>query len=283
MNQLHAADQIVTSAEQMNLPSLNLSHLSSDISTSLGSSMIIHQTQQNLYNVATSNTSNENRNVITEIQPSVVGDSFNSTMTNELIGEMSSIHEDSSRMSDGHTHDTNSMVHFSQNNENEFSDTEDMLEGGVVDKVQNTVDNYIENNSNDVKDIINLNEGIHHSHSNDEQHSLNGINSMNEDSVCNKVWANLTDNAQYSNVDIPLDKPEDIDPSQGFSLDRSLQRHTNTVIERIPATSTTEEMTVIYEIDINDKDFNDHFTVIEGNDNPSEFFFSVIRLGLMVL
>lgn len=236
--------------------------------------MIIHQNQQDLYDVTTSNNSNENRNIISEMQRSVVSDSFNTNITSDLIEEISNMNEDSSRLSDGRTHETNSMTHFSHNiktTESEFSDTEDMLEGGVVDKVQNTVDNYIENNSNDVKDIINLNEGIHHTHSDSEQHSLNEIATMSEDSVCNKVWANLTDNAQYSNVGIPLDKTQEVDPSQHFNLDRNLEKHANTVIERIPATSTTEEMTVIYEIDINDKDFNEHFSVMENNDNPSKF------------
>lgn len=276
LDQLQSNEQIVTSAEQLNMSSLNLSQLPSNIATSLGSSMIIHQNQQDLYDVTTSSNSNENRNVISELQPSVVNDRFNTNITSDLIEEMSGMNEDCSRMSDGRAHETGSMVHYSHSiktAESEFSDTEDMLDGDVVDKVQNTVDNYIENNSNDVKDIINLNEGIHHTHSDGEpQHELNGIAPMTEESVCNKVWANLTDNAQYPDVDIPLDKSEDVDSSQQFSLDRNLEKHTNTVIERIPATSTTEEMTVIYEIDINDKDFY----VMQDNGNPSEFMHVVL-------
>lgn len=272
MNQLQNSQQMVSSAEQMDLSNLNLSQLSSALDSPLNSSIIIHQTQQDLYEVTTSSESNGNRTVITHIQPSVISESFNANITSDLIQEMKDINEENS---DGNMHDSNSMVHFNagmKSTESEFSDTEDMLEGGIVDKVQNTVDNYIEHNSNDVKNIINLNDSLHHVHSDSEQH-MNAIETMTEDEVCNKVWANLTDNAQYATVNVSLNKTQETDSTHQFDLGHhSLQRHPNTVIERIPATSTTQEMTVIYEIDINDKDFNEQYTVVDNNEDASKLY-----------
>lgn len=118
--------------------------------------------------------------------------------------------------------------HTKVESNNQFSDTEDMLESGVIDKVQCTVDNYIKNSAADRKE----------SDEKDwfEQHEANDLSNH-----------------------IVYQMKSDVDGAE-CDLDRNeyhMTRHPNgnTVIERIPATATSEELTLIYEI--NGKDLNE--------------------------
>lgn len=123
--------------------------------------------------------------------------------------------------------------------QNEFSDTEDMLENGVLDKVQRVVDSYIENGTSDVKNLISMNENQHHSNLVDNwnaanSHTLasNGVYDMEKsESVNNFV---ITSNNQHK------------EPPQ---TSQSHIKYNQPVIER------PEELTLIYEINVNDKDF----------------------------
>ncbi|XP_031617304.1 asparagine-rich zinc finger protein AZF1 [Contarinia nasturtii] len=132
---------------------------------------------------------------------------------------------------------------------NEFSDTEDMLENGVLDKVQRVVDSYIENGTSDVKNFIDLNEN--------HQHSL-------VENSCN--WTTATDNAHSSpnNSLYGIEKSESVNNMNANSFvitsnnqngKKTIQNHiisnsNQTVIER------HEELSLMYDINVNDKDFS---------------------------
>lgn len=114
--------------------------------------------------------------------------------------------------------------------QNEFSDTEDMLENGVLDKVQRVVDSYIENGSNDVKNLIDMNVNGHHDWTTDNSHQ----NFMDKNDNINANNFVITPNNQSK---------ETITPTQNHINNQS-------VIER------PDELTLIYEINVNDKDFS---------------------------
>lgn len=116
--------------------------------------------------------------------------------------------------------------------QNEFSDTEDMLENGVLDKVQRVVDSYIENGTNDVKNLIDMNENQHHSCS----------------------WT-ASNNSVYA-----VDKTEPVNNNNFVmsSSNHGKQTAQNTQIHSInnqAVIGRPEELTLIYEINMNDKDF----------------------------
>lgn len=122
--------------------------------------------------------------------------------------------------------------------QNEFSDTEDMLENGVLDKVQRVVDSYIENGTSDVKNLIDMNESQHHS--------------------------SLVDNWTTSNTHpYTIDKNESVSNinATSFVITANNQSkeppHTtqNHIISNQSVIERPEELTLIYEINVNDKDF----------------------------
>lgn len=125
--------------------------------------------------------------------------------------------------------------------QNEFSDTEDMLENGVLDKVQRVVDSYIENGTSDVKNLIDMNESQHHSSLVDGSCNWTTSNSHSytmekNESVSNMNANNFVITANNQNKEAPNATQNHIINNQS-------------VIER------PEELTLIYEINVNDKDF----------------------------
>lgn len=120
--------------------------------------------------------------------------------------------------------------HIKSEQNNQFSDTEDMLESGVIDKVQRTVDNYIKNRAAAVKD----------SDEKDWFQQHESADLSNHIAVYQMTKTNIGDE------ECGLDANE-------FHMNR--QPNGNTVIERIPATATSEALTLIYEI--NGKDLTE--------------------------
>lgn len=159
--------------------------------------------------------------------------------------------------------------------ENEFSDTEDMLEGGVVDKVQNAVDNYIENNSNEVHDIITLS---------NPQNQINIAIDGEE-----KDWyqtSSMSSNIVFETNEISQEKPDSNDllvnensasqHSYHQSNGHTLHDHQllNDSIEQLPNSSNGGEMTVIYEIsEINGKPMPGQFSVVDQNGHSKYFYY----------
>lgn len=141
--------------------------------------------------------------------------------------------------------------------QNEFSDTEDMLENGVLDKVQRVVDSYIENGTSDVKNLIDLNENQNHS-------SLEVV-----DGTCN--W-NASGGSENNTV-YGLNKHEQVDAMDNFVITNAVANRNKessnkprTVVESTAVAQNhimndtavitrPEELTLIYEINVNDKDF----------------------------
>lgn len=127
--------------------------------------------------------------------------------------------------------------------QNEFSDPEDMIENGVLDKVQRVVDSYLENGTSDVKNLIDMNENQHHS-------SL-------VDNSCN--W---TDNshALSNNSVFNIEKNESV-TANNFVITSNHQNKEptqaalNHIISSQPV-ERPEELALIYEINVNDKDFS---------------------------
>lgn len=160
--------------------------------------------------------------------------------------------------------------------QNEFSDTEDMLENGVLDKVQRVVDSYIENGTSDVKNLIDMNENQHHS-------------SLIVDSTCNWNAAAagtsaadgnthpLTNDTVYS-----IDKHEPVDNinANNFVITTTAATNQNKgssdgavsvvaqnhIINDGTVIARPEELTLIYEINVNDKDFS----IIDDTSSESE-------------
>lgn len=159
--------------------------------------------------------------------------------------------------------------------ENEFSDTEDMLEGGVVDKVQNAVDNYIENNSNEVDDIITLS---------NPQNQINIAIDGEE-----KDWyqtSSMSSNIVFETNEMSEEKPE---PSDLLVNENSGSQHSyhqtnghmlhdhqllNDSMEQLPNSSNGGKMTVIYEInEIDGETMPGHFSVVDQNGHSRFFFY----------
>lgn len=127
--------------------------------------------------------------------------------------------------------------------QNEFSDTEDMLENGVLDKVQRVVDSYIENGTSDVKNLIDMNENQHHS-------SL-------VDNSCG--WAANNSHNLSSNTVYTIGKSENMNANNFVITSNNqnkeaIQTTQNHIINNPPVIERPEELTLIYEINVNDKD-----------------------------
>lgn len=119
--------------------------------------------------------------------------------------------------------------HIKSEQNHQFSDTEDMLESGVIDKVQRTVDNYIKNNAAAGKEA-------------DEK---NWFQQHEASDLSNHIVYQMTKN----NMD---DEECDLDANE-FHMDR--QPNGQLVDEHDSATATNEELTLIYEI--NGKDLTE--------------------------
>lgn len=144
-----------------------------------------------------------------------------------------------------------------KNEQNEFSDPEDMLESGVLDKVQRVVDSYIiENASSDVKNLISLAESPHHTDlvNNTCNWSTPNQNALTNSMVYSIDKANTADNSTdhannftISTLDEQHQNQLDLNPNQSQSI-RSINER-------------PEELTLIYELNMNEKNFH----IIENN------------------
>lgn len=159
--------------------------------------------------------------------------------------------------------------------QNEFSDTEDMLENGVLDKVQRVVDSYIENGTSDVKNLIDMN---------DQHHSnlVNNTCTWNAGAAAAAVGEvadtggnahSLSNNTVYS-----IDKHEPansfvitttaaINQNKGTSHATVASVPQNHIINDGTVIARPEELTLIYEINVNDKDF----PIIDDASSESEY------------
>ncbi|XP_055296303.1 uncharacterized protein LOC129565422 [Sitodiplosis mosellana] len=123
--------------------------------------------------------------------------------------------------------------------QNEFSDTEDMLENGVLDKVQRVVDSYIENGTSDVKNLIDMNENQHHSSLVDNSCGWTASNNSH----------NLSNNTVYT-----MGKTGNMNEASNFVITSNnqgkgtIQTTPNQIINNQPVIERPEELTLIYEI-----------------------------------
>lgn len=166
---------------------------------------------------------------------------------NGIAVETENISDDDSMMINDDYSDTGlSAIKAEQN---EFSDTEDMLENGVLDKVQRVVDSYIENGgTSDVKNLIEMNEP--------HQNIASGLvesqwttaevapttNIVYESIVvdksnCNSKVIRNTNGDRYSCVD---------------SVSAQAKNHSG--VAGASEVETTE-LALMYELNVNDKDF----------------------------
>lgn len=206
-------------------------------------------------------------------------------------GRMSQSHDDDS------VDDYNDKFDTVKSEENEFSDTEDMLEGGVVDKVQDAVDNYIENNSNEVNDLITL--------SNSQSQINISIDGEEKDWYQTTTMANnivfQPDDLSNSKVDgaallindNSLSSQHSMYQQQQDSVTVSQQQqqlqvehestsahamHEHQLIEQLPTAADGTPMTVIYEIsDLNDKSIPEGYTVVDENGQSKRYFLPPIH------
>lgn len=217
--------------------------------------MTLEQNNQNIFHIDNERKMSTNQTINS---PVIISDNFVRLQNNEQ--DFSCI----SGIGNENVTDDESMNAYNdtgmsgiKSEQNEFSDTEDMLENGVLDKVQRVVDSYIESGTSDVKNLIDMNENQHHSSlvdsacnwtSNPHSLSNNSVYSMVKNEPVNTINANsfvITSNNQSKS------------PSQ------ATQNHimsSQSVIER------PEELTLIYEINMNDKDF----PVMDDNDTSTE-------------
>lgn len=178
-----------------------------DLPTAISTFSALQQNSQNMYEMAVPST-NEHFDHTTEASMCTANECHNN--------------EDSMG-----AYNVQSHHHVKSEQNNQFSDTEDMLESGVIEKVQRTVDNYIESSAakgSSEKDWF-------------EQHEASDLS--------NHIDYQMT----KSNIG---DEECDLDASE-FHMNR--QPNGSTVIERIPASATSEELTLIYEI--NGKDLTE--------------------------
>lgn len=201
----HSNESMATE-ERKSEPDVNGLDLSGiDLPTAISTFSALHQDSQNIYEMAGPSSSEHFASAVEASMCAV----------NECRNDEDSI---------GGYNDQLHHNHIKSEQNNQFSDTEDMLESGVIDKVQRTVDNYIKNSTaaakgSDEKDWF-------------EQH----------------VASDLSNHIVYH-----MSKSNINDEDCAFHMNRP--PNGNTVIERIPATATSEELTLIYEI--NGKDLTE--------------------------
>lgn len=121
-------------------------------------------------------------------------------------------------------------INHIKSEQNEFSDAEDMLENGVLDKVQRVVDSYIENGTSEVKNLIDLSENQHHAGLVGNPWSPNNSHAMPSNGHMNSNHFVITPNSQI----------------------KETQQSTET---QVISSQRPEELTLIYELNVNDKDF----------------------------
>lgn len=218
---------------------------------------------------------------------------LNGTTTRTVINEpFTIIHTTTTEPALNQSNDDDSVDAFNDKfdavkcEENEFSDTEDMLEGGVVDKVQNAVDNYIENNSNEVHDIITLG---------NPQNQINiAIDGEEKDWYQTSTMSNnivfqtneLTEEKDDANAGLLAN---DNSIGSHHSYQHQHQQHGTNHEHRLLSGRVIEQgdgddMTVIYEIsEINEKPMPQEYTVVDQNGQGNRIGFASSLLHVHLL
>lgn len=206
----HPSESMKTESQKPETDDNGLDLSGIDLPTAMSTFSAIHQNSQNIYEMAIP-SSREHFSSAVEASMCAVNECRND--------------EDSIGAYNDHSHQN----HIKSEQNHQFSDTEDMLESGVVDKVQRTVDNYIKNSTAAAKG----------SEKNDwfEQHVASDLS--------NHIVYHMS-KSNTSDGECGLD-------ANAFHMNR--ESNGNTVNERIPATATSEELTLIYEI--NGKDLTE--------------------------
>lgn len=225
--------------------------------TTIASTLAMEQSDQNIYHLDNERKIAANQCIANQNAPVIMSDNFVRLQNNEQ--DFSCItgigNEDVTEDESINGYNDNGI----KSEQNEFSDTEDMLENGfgnVLDKVQRVVDSYIENGTSEVKNLIDMNENQHH-------------------------WAaNNAHNTVYA-----LDKNEPVNGmnSSGFVIASNNQNKEqiaqNHLIDNQSAIERPEELTLIYEINVNDKDFS----MMDDTSTESEFKFMIFKFQLIYL
>lgn len=166
---------------------------------------------------------------------------------NGIAVETEDISDDDSMMINDDYSDTGlSAIKAEQN---EFSDTEDMLENGVLDKVQRVVDSYIENGgTSDVKNLIEMNEP--------HQNIASGLvesqwTTSEVATTTNIVYDSIV--VDKSNCDSKVIRNANGD---SFACVESVSAQEKNHSGDAGATEVeTADLTLMYELNVNDKDF----------------------------
>lgn len=123
--------------------------------------------------------------------------------------------------------------------QNEFSDPEDMLESGVLDNAQRVVDSYIENGTSEVKNLIDMNESQGHIGDNDAWSSPNG------DPLTSGIVYDMHKHADDGEAALPLTTFPIVEQKSTIASNSSQS-----------VTGRSGDLSLIYEINVNEKDFD---------------------------
>lgn len=219
------------------------------------SDLVMEQNDQSMYQMSNERGSNQ----VINASPVIMTDNFVRLQSNEQDFSLSGIGTEDVTDDESINGYNDTGLNVIKSEQNEFSDPEDMLENSVLDKVQRVVDSYIENGTSDVKNFIELNENQHHNGSLVD-------NSCNWTATATNNSHNLPNSSVY-NKNVYIEKSESVNNMNGNSfvitsnnqssketIQQSTQNHiinnsNQTVIER------PEELTLMYDINVNDKDF----------------------------
>lgn len=213
------------------------------------STMSLEQNDQNLFQMSDDRKMNTNQCISSQSMaaPVIMSDNFVRLQNNEQdFSCISGIGNEDVTDDESMNGYNDTGMNGIKSEQNEFSDTEDMLENGVLDKVQRVVDSYIENGTSDVKNLIDMNENQHHSSLVDNSCGWPANNSHN-----------LSNNDVYT-----IGKNENMNTNNNFVITsnnqskETIQTTQNHIINNQSVIERPEELTLIYEINVNDKDFS---------------------------
>lgn len=253
----HYEPESVTHAQNCKIESIRSVHNAGNMTTSLN----LEQSNQNLFEMNDERKMNGISDQ-TLNQPVIMTDNFVRLQNNEQdFSCISGIGNEDVTDDESMNGYNDTGLNGIKSEQNEFSDTEDMLENGVLDKVQRVVDSYLENGTSDVKSLIDMNENQHHSSLvndtcdwTDNAHALttaaNSVYGIEKNESVNNMTA--------SNFVITSNNPSKDQP-------QTQQTH---IISNQPVIERPEELTLIYEINVNDKDF----PIMDDTSTESEFF-----------
>lgn len=246
----------VTTASSNNIKMENIGcNMTTNKANEVDSSLNLERSNQNVFQIAEERKSSENHCIsIQTLENQVVDDGF---------AQMQDDPQDFSCMANIGTEDANedcgnddsindyadSGLNCIKSEQNEFSDPEDMLESGVLDKVQRVVDSYIENGSTDVKNLIGLSETSHHHPSlvnNSCEWATPNQNVISNHIVYSMDKANAVANTVINSADFTISTLEQ------QQQQHQIQNQSTAVNER----TEDDQLTLIYEINMDVKDFS---------------------------